>query len=434
MRINGKYVCEFCRQDYKYNLLKNGKPNVIFCSQNCCDNYNNKKENKRFAVCKNCGKTFQTLRYMSGKYNRSLFCCKHCESEYNLKQNQTIKTICRNCGKSFERKRLENGRFSKSEFCCNQCATEYRQKVPYGFDMCIVCNRIFKENLMNNVTDKYIKYQQNKFCSENCKNIYYDNKYNQIKKRKCKQCGKEFILKNNTNDNRIFCSEDCIKKYEREKSIENNIKICKFCGKIFEPEITKSGKISRSNFCSNNCWLSYWQQTNIEKHGVPYTFMLNNKHIVISKRNKQFAQILQNNNINFLYEYEIIKDNEGYAYSYDFFLPEYNLLIEINPTFTHSAVKNALGWTGKDKNYHYNKVKTADDNGYQCICVWDWDNKEAIIKAIKNNTLKIEKHKIQKHWSVCETSKHILDNNFDEQEMISEGWVPVYDDGQTLIY
>lgn len=434
MKINGKYVCENCGKDYEYTLLKNGKPNIIFCSEKCCNEYNNKKENKRYTQCKNCGKSFQTLRYMSGKYNRSLFCCKECESTYNLKQNQTRKAVCRNCNKIFEQKRLNNDAFSKSEFCCNNCVKEYRKNVPYGFDKCIICGKIFKEKPIKSESQKYIKYEQNKFCSEECKRIFYNAKYNQIKTKSCKQCGKVFILNKNYNDKRIFCSESCLRKYEKEKSIENHIKICKFCGKTFRPELTKSGRVSSSNFCSDNCWLSYWQQMNIEKHGVPYTFMLNNKHLTISKRNKKFAELLQNNNINFSYEYEVIKDEHKYVYSYDFYLPDYNLLVEINPTFTHSAVENALGWPGKDKQYHYNKVKTANDNGYKCICVWDWDNKESIIKAIKNNTLKIEKGEIQKHWSICETTKHQLDNKFNEQEMIAEGWIPIYDDGQTLIY
>ena len=432
MRKNSIYYCENCGKSYNYNLLKNGKPNVIFCSEKCCKEYNEKDENKKYTICKNCGKEFQTLRYMSGKYNRSQFCCNKCESEYNLKQNQYIEAICRNCGKTFRRERLESGKFSKSEFCSNSCAKEYRQTIPYGYDKCIVCGKIFKEELM---VSGNTKYKQNKFCSENCKNVYNKEKYGKIKTKICKQCGKEFELKNDkTHDNRMFCSEDCIRQYEREKSIKNNIKICKFCGKTFIPDYTKSGRISATNFCSDSCWLSYWQHMNIEKHGVPYTFMLNNKHIVVSKRNQQFAKLLQDNNIEFSYEYEIIKDDKGYAYSYDFYLPNYNLLIEINPTFTHSAVENSLGWTGKDKNYHYNKMKTANENGYKCICIWDWDSKEDIIKAILNNILQIQKHDIVKHWSIPESKQHIIDDNFDEQEMLDKGYKPVYDDGQTLIY
>lgn len=37
--------------------------------------------------------------------------------------------------------------------------------------------------------------------------------------------------------------------------------------------------------------------------------------------------------------------------------------------------------------------------------------------------------------TIYETTKHKLDSNFNEQEMIAKGWIPVYDDdGQTLIY
>ena len=37
-------------------------------------------------------------------------------------------------------------------------------------------------------------------------------------------------------------------------------------------------------------------------------------------------------------------------------------------------------------------------------------------------------------FRVFNTKEHKIDNNFDEKEMISEGYLPVYDDGQTLIY
>lgn len=36
--------------------------------------------------------------------------------------------------------------------------------------------------------------------------------------------------------------------------------------------------------------------------------------------------------------------------------------------------------------------------------------------------------------TIYETTKYKLNSNFNEQEMTAKGWIPVYDDGQTLIY
>lgn len=422
-----KYVCEYCGSDYEYELSKNGKPKIIFCSQDCCDKYN--QENKRYAKCKNCDKEFQTLRYMSGKYNRSQFCCKKCEAEYNIKQNPTRQAICKNCGKSFEqRRRQSDNTFSTSEFCCNECASNYRKRVPIGYDNCRVCGKIFKQGTYKGCN----RLKQDWFCSEECSKTYYDKKYKTIKYNKCKQCGKLFVLKQGMNDKRMFCSEDCLKKFEYESRLQPQK--CKFCGGYFIPERTPSGRRSRSCFCSDDCWLKYWQQTNEEKYGVPYTFMLNNKHLKISKQNLQFAELLKRAQIKFEYEFDRIEKENTYCYSYDFYLPDYNLLIEINPTFSHSTIPNCFNWSVK-KDYHYNKTLLAKQKGYTCICIWDWDDKEAIAQAIKEKTLHVLNGTIiNKHWSKVNTKEHKLDNNFDEQQMIAEGYLPVYDDGQTLVY
>lgn len=109
------------------------------------------------------------------------------------------------------------------------------------------------------------------------------------------------------------------------------------------------------------------------------------------------------------------------------------MLIDINPTYAHSVIKTI--YSPKRKYYHWDRMKLANSNGYKYLSVWEWDNFENLVKAIKNNTLIIRQNQdIQKHWSKSKTSKHIIDNNFDEQQMIAEGWLPIYDDGQELVY
>ena len=39
-----------------------------------------------------------------------------------------------------------------------------------------------------------------------------------------------------------------------------------------------------------------------------------------------------------------------------------------------------------DKEYHANKSKLALNNGYKCIHVWDWDDKNKIINSLKEKT------------------------------------------------
>jgi hypothetical protein len=144
------------------------------------------------------------------------------------------------------------------------------------------------------------------------------------------------------------------------------------------------------------------RQTNIERYGVPYNFQSEENKEKVRKTcqekygvdwacqrpearvysndsgpNKAFAEKLDNQGISYEREFTI-----G-SYSYDFKVG--NILIEINPYATHNAL-----WTPftKDRglaiDYHYNKSKLAEENGYRCIHVFDWDDEEKIIELLEN--------------------------------------------------
>ena len=347
-------------------------------------------------ICAYCGKEYI---YGEGKTKTSKFCSELCYKKHN---SEIYTNICKCCGKKFSRQRLDNGKLSKSAYCSKTCELEmYKQKREQEkrYRVCEQCGKTFE---LHRIESNKSKWSNEKFCSDACfKQNYLDRTKNQFK-QVCKYCGKEFIRQRNIND-----------------------------------------RLSRSVYCSDICAIrgqaEKYHKTCLEKYGINYNCLLPQCQLspkknqqTISKINIDFAEMLADNNIYFEVEF----NNKGRIknYFYDFYLPDYNLLIEINPTFSHSVRPNSLGWCVPDKNYHYNKIKTANENGYDCICIWDWDNKEVIIKAIKDKILKIEKHDIQKHWSICETKKHLIDDSFDEQQMIAEGYLPLYDDGQTLIY
>ena len=124
-------------------------------------------------------------------------------------------------------------------------------------------------------------------------------------------------------------------------------------------------------------------QTNLQKYGVPYFCMTEQcRHYsgAISKINMKFANILQEMNIKFEQEFNINN------YSYDFKVGD--ILIEINPTYTHNSTKPALFSKTHntlhplDQNYHQNKSKLAQENGYRCIHVWDWDDWNKVINLL----------------------------------------------------
>lgn len=129
------------------------------------------------------------------------------------------------------------------------------------------------------------------------------------------------------------------------------------------------------------------KQTNLEKYGVEWYCTTehaknNNKQYKISKVNKEFSDILNSNNIQNELEYYIGNN------SYD--LRVNNILIEINPSYTHNSTYDAvLSYTvlkAKNRDYHLDKSKLAEEHGFQCIHVFDWDDKDKIINLLLPKT------------------------------------------------
>lgn len=69
------------------------------------------------------------------------------------------------------------------------------------------------------------------------------------------------------------------------------------------------------------------------------------------------------------------------SYSYDFKIG--NILIEIDPSSTHNSTWGVYGEKDKKpKEYHKKKSELAQQHGYRCIHVWDWDSFSSIIKLL----------------------------------------------------
>jgi hypothetical protein len=84
--------------------------------------------------------------------------------------------------------------------------------------------------------------------------------------------------------------------------------------------------------------------------------------------------------------------------------------------------------------YHYLKTKNALENGYVCLNVFDWDNLEEIIDLLKlNKPIKQIKDSITKHWYNINIKEHLTDDNFNDEEMIEKGFLPIYDSGYEIV-
>lgn len=357
--------------------------------------------------CENCNKELDESNFyrLGNGYRQP---CKQCRIEIAKEKYANItEKKCGKCGKIKPVSEFDFSRDYGYQSYCKECKKERYYKQPkyepkqVGTRICTQCKK--EKDINEFCIVKANKEGRDTIC-RNCK-----AKYDALRKfpvqqegvKYCPRCKKElpitdFSIARGNPDGRFYCCKECAVKFGNT-IIE---KQCEICGKKFQ------GRREKDKYCPE-CKIEH------NSHTDPEWELIN---------------ILNKYNIKYKCEYGI--DNKFW---YDFYLPDYRLLIDINPTYTHSAVKTY--YPAKRKYYHWDRMKLAKKNNLKSICIWDWDNKEAIVKSIINNTLEIKQNQdIQKHWSIQKTIKHILDNNFDEQQMIAEGWAPVYDDGQTLIY
>lgn len=122
------------------------------------------------------------------------------------------------------------------------------------------------------------------------------------------------------------------------------------------------------------------RQTCLEKYGVDWACQRQEARLKgqNSQANLEFEQLLIDNNINYSREFPI--DN----YSYDFKVGKY--LIEIDPFATHNSTWGIRGNPPKEYSYHLNKSRKAAENGYFCIHIFDWEDKNKIINKFLNMT------------------------------------------------
>lgn len=222
--------------------------------------------------------------------------------------------------------------------------------------------------------------------------ICYDKHY-----KICKYCNEKFELDHHTKAinqiNRDFCyKKECIQKHALEATVSTNLE-----------------KYGVECYFSTNEFKEASKNTRIDKYGSylnPETINQCFVYSHISKINQKFAEQLKELNIDNEFEFRI---NSRY---YDIHILNTNILIEIDPAFTHNSTFNIWDKDLLDKDYHLNKIKLAEENNYRCIHIFDWDDKEKIINILKS------KNKISaKKCSIKEISKQEANEFLDKYHL-----------------
>lgn len=277
-----------------------------YCSAHCMAiAYKGKSPHNKDQVerpCLICGKPFTATRQSLQKYC-SRTCYHVARKGVPLRPPQHITTVCHTCGKTFD------ADSPSRKFCSRTCAGRTRIGLPptnktVTERQCMVCGATFSTSLS---ADK-------KYCSTEC---YHEARRGvavtprKRVKRVCKTCGKEFetwpsLLKNGGAN---FCSRECHHAHQRTiRGEQHPLKkqyarlTCQWCGETYEciPALA-----SRSRFCSRNCLGAY----TVSKR--PF-----------SKLERTVAAYFDEIGITYVQQAPVSH------YVCDFYLPDYNLLVE----------------------------------------------------------------------------------------------------------
>lgn len=379
-------ICKDCKREYDKEYDRRLKKKKLEQTQDVGDI----SKGIKTLVCEKCGKDFTVgkksdgINFIVRKY------CLNCSSSVQ----QTKTRQCKICGTDFSVNRTPDGRHFQNIWLCEECRKPKETKT-------IICERCGKPFTVTKYpgTDSFKKI---KYCSPECTWSV------PIKYSICECCGKEFRLKRTNEGHFIpnqYCSEECRLKVQRAK--------------------LDAQKDERLTKIRNTCQ---------KKYGVDYPCQTQNcvasNPNIVSSVNIKFASRLDKEGID--YQHEFILD----SYSYDFLIKNTNILVEINPTFTHTTLNTGI-FPAKDKMYHYNKSTTAKEHGYICLCIWDWVNWQIIIDMIKNYPNILMRYRGVNQY-FCKGSLYVerIDRNLtntEEQLFIDKGYLPIFDDGYDII-
>ena len=103
----------------------------------------------------------------------------------------------------------------------------------------------------------------------------------------------------------------------------------------------------------------------------------------ISNLNKQFHDVLEEHGVQSEFEFYL-----GRKW-YDLHVLDSNIVIEIDPSYTHSTIPSHWMPEGMDPGYHAMKSEVAESNGFRCVHVFDWDDWDKIADMLKYPSSKI---------------------------------------------
>jgi len=226
-------------------------------------------------------------------------------------------------------------------------------KINQNTKKCIQCNIEFKASISS----------KRKFCTNKCANIYNNTLRKTGHYINCLNCSKElyvqpYTLLHDISRQRKYCSDTCKNEWNH-KSTQVIIN-CSICNS--EIHTTKCSSKKRK-FCSIKCSNIYRSQLARKSNKVTKT-----------KPEIVFENLLKTNNISYISQ-KWLPWKKGWKKFYDFYIPKYNLLIEIDGVYWHGKGIDDISKLNYQQMRTYKndivKNELARQSGYELIRIWE---------------------------------------------------------------
>lgn len=326
---------------------------------------------------------------------------------------------------------------------CRLCGREFKAKVhnavfcsdPHYKD-CEWCGETFQ--IKSNK-------EPAKACSKKCSTqLSIKNRYNIPKVCEWKSCRKEFLA---DKESTRFCDSD---HYEECEVCGDRFKIANIhipattCSKVCAAAITDFDERNKKSVATN---LKKYgvknpsqseevkrkkEETTLKNYGVVNPFNIpevkiravQNNGLTISKINLRWQELLKEE---FGVEFELeVPFGESYAdLGYE------DLLIDINPTFTHSSTISFVHLTNRctdegctkeshrprDERYHQLRALEAEENGYTLLQFFDWMNEGKFLNMVRTKLRKNQRRITAKKTVIKEITQREANKFFEENHL-----------------
>ena len=345
--------------------------------------------------------------------------------------NKPIVRICANCGKEYTSKCNPYVGNTCSNECKNKLAAKKRiMSYEKQTKHCVLCGKAFHPRSNTQVL---------------CGDTHY---------RKCKQCGKEFLLRTDKIDSvkelPVVCSEECRRKYifrngnpMQKPGATRKLSYGRYSGtieqrkeydKFFDnPELYLKQlpeKLTLFQLC--------------DKLGIHSTTM---GHYINKYRLQKYIIYnmsgIENEVVDFIrsfYNGNIVRHdrNSIKPYELDIYIPEFNFAIECDPTSVHNSTVGIISDTPKHWKYHQMKNDLCDSHGITLFHIfgYDWTNKREIIQSMIKSKISTSNKIYARNCVIKEVTNedccNFLDKNHRQGKAISKVRLGLYNDDELV--